>query len=177
MSKEKELVGTWKLISFSLYLAGDTTYSRPVYLPLGDSPLGRITFTPSGYMSCLLTRSDVLEAMTSPSWIQASEDEIITIARPMVTYCGPFRLHQQDGVKLFSTAVDIALDPTWIGKPQTRKWEIKRTNRTTQLILKPVQEFTLPVSYLTMITCKENYPNIVIIGWYKDYRKFGLGKA
>lgn len=135
------ITGTWALKSFGLHPAASPS-SAALFQPLGGHPLGRIIFTPENYMSCTLTSRDAASPMESPSWIVANDDEVLDAARAMTTYCGPFRVYEQDGQQLLSTNVDIALDPNWIGKPQVRRWEL-HGDRT--LVLRPVQEFTLPV--------------------------------
>lgn len=144
MSDSSQLIGIWKLKSFALHLASDAT-SQPIFHPLGTSPLGRIMFASDGYMSCTLTNPDASGDWTSPTWIQASEQEIAGVARSMTTYCGPYRVHEENGKRLLSTDVEIALDPSWIGKPQVREWEVKQSSQKILLVLRPVQEFVLPV--------------------------------
>lgn len=135
------LIGVWALKSFNLVLASSPD-SPAVFQPLGEDPLGRIVFTAGNYMFCTLTSRKGSEPIQSPSWVTASDDEVLNAARSLTTYCGPFRVFTEDGQNLVSTQVEVALDPNWIGKPQVRRWEVTGN----KLILRPKQEFTLPVS-------------------------------
>ncbi|KAL2826155.1 Lipocalin-like domain-containing protein [Aspergillus pseudoustus] len=147
-SQPHPITGTWALQTFGLYLPDTTpTPDTPALLhPLGNAPLGRITFTADGYMSCTLTSRDAAAPIESASWVVASDEEVVSAARAMTTYCGPFRLYKDsdndNGQALLATAVDIALDPNWMGKPQVRRWELRDGEKT--LVLRPVQDIVLP---------------------------------
>jgi hypothetical protein len=143
MATGNQLQGAWKLLSFHLTLASDPSTS--VIEPLGPLPLGRIVFTPESYMACILTSAEAASPITSESWIKATDDEILRVARAMATYCGPYKLIPEGDEALLSTDVDIALDPNWIGGPQVRRWAIQENGGKTILTLRPVQQFELPV--------------------------------
>lgn len=135
------ITGTLVLQSFGLH-PSSAPNTPAILLPLGDDPIGRITFTPDSYMSCTLTSREAASPIASPSWILANDEEVLHAARSLVTYCGPFKLYHEDGQTLLSTQVEIALDPTWIGKPQVRKWELRDD---VMLVLRPLQNILLPV--------------------------------
>ncbi|KAF4539248.1 hypothetical protein BFW01_g7387 [Lasiodiplodia theobromae] len=156
MSDNSQLIGTWTLKSFALHLTSDAS-SQPIFHPLGTSPLGRIMFKSDGYMSCTLTNPEAFEGWASPTWFLASEQDIAGVARPMTTYCGPYRVYEENGKSLLSTDVEIALDPSWVGKPQVRQWEVKQSGGKTLLVLRPVQEFLLP----------DGTPTKAIVVWEK----------
>lgn len=135
------LTGAWALKSFDLFLASAPN-GDPIYQPLGEEPLGRIVFT-ENYMACTLTSRIASEPTESATWQQANDDGILNAARTLTTYSGPFKFYTKGKEDFLETQVEIALDPNWIGKPQVRRWEVINN---TKLILKPVQEFSLPVS-------------------------------
>jgi hypothetical protein len=66
----------------------------------------------------------------------------------MVTYCGNYTTYEENGYQFLSTAVDVSLDPNWIGTAQVRRWEYKKEGAKESLTLRPVQEFDLPVSII-----------------------------
>lgn len=136
------LTGVWALKSFDLFLASAPN-EGPIFQPLGDEPLGRILFTSENYMACTLTSRIASEPIESATWQQANDNEVLNAARTFTTYSGPFKLYTNGKEDFLETQVEIALDPNWIGKPQVRRWEVIGNNK---LILKPVQEFSLPVS-------------------------------
>lgn len=144
------LHGAWRLLSFDLHSASAPD-APALFQPLGESPLGRILFSSTGYMSCLLTSLNAATPIESTSWAGATDEEILNASRSMTTYCGPYTTFEEDGDQLLSTAVEIALDPNWIGKPQVRKWEYKKTGTKELLILRPIQNFSFPVSVTSAI--------------------------
>src|ERR1700761_3158555 len=118
MATSQNLTGAWKLLSFKLAPPPDS--SQAILEPLGPSPPGRIVFTAENYMACLLTSSEAAKPIASESWVKATDDEVLQVARAMTTYCGPFKLLTESGEDLLSTNVDLALDPNWIGGSQVR---------------------------------------------------------
>jgi hypothetical protein len=142
------LLGVWDLQSFILCTEDDL---QPIAQPLGEAPLGRIMFLPSGYMSCTLTNPDVTQPIESGIWSVAPDDEVANVARSMTTYCGYFRLFEGDGCLRLATEVDIALDPSWIKSTQTRKVTFQQKQGKDFMTLTPIQSFNLPVCHLLCI--------------------------
>ncbi|KAK3935557.1 Lipocalin-like domain-containing protein [Diplogelasinospora grovesii] len=136
------IIGAWKLLSFSLSLVEKP--EEPIFRPLGDAPLGRIAFSSNGFMSCLLMPKSNAEPLDTSLWAQASDDDILRVARPFTAYCGPFRTYEENGNAMLSTMVDVSLDPNWIGGPQVRKWSVRSEGGRELLTLQPAQEFVLP---------------------------------
>ena len=116
--------------------------------PAGPSPLGRLVFTEDNYMSAMVTTPDTDIQKTHSPWNVATNEEVLRVARPMVTYCGRFQIAKHEDDIHLSTMVAISLDPTWIGGLQTRKVKLEETNGRKLLTLRPVQHFELPVSGL-----------------------------
>lgn len=124
----KELIGVWKL----LFLTGGG-------VPGGYSPnvVGRIMFTAEGWMDALITDTDPIKAKTF-NWGNATAQEIATIARPVVTYCGQYTLLNVSGELFTHTAVEASLNPGWVGTDQIRHVSIEETNGTSILTIIPV---------------------------------------
>lgn len=138
--------GVWELLSFDLCKEGEST---PIAQPLGLTPLGRIMFFPSGYMSCTLTNPEAAKTFKSALWAMAPDDEIANTARSLTTYCGNYTVYVEDGEIMLATTVDISLDPTWMGSVQTRKVSLSEKQGQNYMTLKPVQTLVLPVSLPT----------------------------
>lgn len=144
-SIDSPVVGIWQLLSVEMHRA-DNPHGPPVRLPLGSNVLGRIIFTPDGFMSGLLTSKDSADPKKlSKKWASAPDAEIASIARSLVAYCGYYRLYEEDGVPLIVVDIDISLDPTWIGGPQVRRWNVREEGGKTTMVLQPVKDLELPV--------------------------------
>lgn len=143
-SQVAQLVGVWKLVSYGLFaVAGDD--STPVLLPYGDNPFGRIFFTDFGYMNATLTSEDRAKPIQSGPFHLASDEDIASVARDMITYSGPYKLSKGDNGLVLVVQVEIALDASWIGGPQIRGVELHMNEGKEYLTLRPVQTMSLPV--------------------------------
>ncbi|OAL02697.1 hypothetical protein IQ06DRAFT_271329 [Phaeosphaeriaceae sp. SRC1lsM3a] len=128
----QDVIGTWNLLSLNFCL--DEDGSKVIGQPAGPTPLGRITFTPEGYMSALITDPRIAHPIDKP-WI----------AMALSAYCGKYDVSKKKNGELqIATQVDISLDPNWIGSKQVRNvrlGEVKDGKQT--LVLTPTQSFTL----------------------------------
>ena len=140
------LVGTWKLLSYEMTTVSGPQGSGSTTHPAGTSLLGRIIFPEDNDMSAMVTEPSMdLQRKLSP-WNMASDEEVLRVAPPMVTYCGRFHITKSEDDILLSTKVAISLDPTWMGGLQTRKVQLGERDGRRLLMLRPVQHFELPVS-------------------------------
>ena len=142
------LVGTWKLLNYEMTILSGSDEIGSTIHPAGISPLGRIVFTKDSYMSVLVTRSATNAESAYSPWNVATDDEVLRVARPMVTYCGRFHVIRDEKETYLSTQVAISLDPSWMGTKQTRKVYLEEEDGRSLLTLRPVQNFELPVSEL-----------------------------
>jgi hypothetical protein len=101
-------------------------------------------------MSCTLTDPDAMQPVKSGMWAVAPDDEVANVARMMTTYCGYFKLFEEDGGLRLATEVDIALDPSWIKSTQTRKVTFEQKEGRDFMTLMPVQSINLPVCRLLL---------------------------
>ncbi|CAH0054249.1 unnamed protein product [Clonostachys solani] len=138
---QRALIGTWKVLTYDMIISSEKGTST--IQPAGKNPLGFVTFTQDGYMSVHMTSSEAIVPHKSDMWYQATDEEVVRAARAMLTYCGPFEVTEEAGDYLLSTAVDVSLDPNWIGGHQVRKAAIKEQDGRPLLVLRPVQTFTL----------------------------------
>lgn len=178
-SIERDLVGTWNLLSYDMVVSSEQGDS--IVQLAGDSPLGRIVFTPNRFLSVHVTSPHVIAPTKARAWYQATDEEILRVARPNVSYCGNFEL--QEGVDgadcTLSTRVAIALDPNWIGTDQIRRAQLTREGGRQLLNLRPTQQFDLPVSRTSLLTPPRRIKQVadIIIGWFQSYGHLEVGKA
>ncbi|KAL5044410.1 Lipocalin-like domain-containing protein [Aspergillus fruticulosus] len=153
----EQVYGVWKLVGYNLYRADDPS-GKPILQPLGESPLGRIIFLPSGYMNVYMTSPGRAASITSRGWYLATEAELAYAAKNVTMYCGPFEIYEENGETRICTHVDVSLDPSWIGSHQVRRLEgTYDKNERPILTLTPLQEFSLPDGTATIarITCEK----------------------
>jgi hypothetical protein len=98
------LVGTWKLVSFHV----ETEGSNERQLGWDDHPVGIVIFTEGGRVLGFLTAGDRIASATA--------DQLI---RSMCAYTGRYRV---EGNR-FTTIVDIAWLPAWVGTDQPRTFK------------------------------------------------------
>lgn len=140
-----KISGTWKLISWEMFdseEADKTLLSKPH----GDSPLGRVVISQTGYLCALLIPPMVMSPLASDDWQLASDDEVLRIARSLTSYAGPITLFERDdGGLLWHTTVEIANNPNWIGKLQTRRADYGVEGGTEYMTLRPNKDYTMKV--------------------------------
>ncbi len=100
------LIGSWRLES-ALFEPSDSGERIDLY---GSSPIGRLILTSAGRMAAILVRSD-RSAAGDPAALYAT----------MMAYSGTYHV---DGAG-FTTTVDVAWTPTWVGTEQARFFELE----------------------------------------------------
>jgi hypothetical protein len=121
-----EFVGAWKLISFERRTtAGAVTY------PMGQNPVGRLTYDALGRMSAQIMRPDrpKFQSAAAASW---SADEKAAAFDGFIAYYGTFSVTEADHVVIHH--VEASLYPHWVGTDQRRLYEFSGS----QLILRAV---------------------------------------
>lgn len=110
------LVGAWTLESYQ----SSALDGSDVRYPLGPDAKGIITYTPDGYMSAQIMRTD--RAPVRRGDLQAAEDsELASAARGYLAYSGPYSVLDNNVV---AHHVDVSLLPNWIGGTQYRAAQI-----------------------------------------------------
>ena len=118
VSAENPLVGTWQLTSFSLITLDTKETSRPY----GEHPTGYIQYSPGGHMVMFLAGE--LKPPASGSYTDAERADV---HRGIVgAYAGTYTV---DGNKV-TYHVLTSWRPEWIGRDQTRYFEINGKNLT-----------------------------------------------
>ena len=117
----RQLIGTWKLVSFELH-----TTNRDELFPLGDAPIGIVIIDKSGYMSAQLSRGDRVPFSSDPP----TPEEIQSAFMGFIAYFGKYRIDEKK--QTFTTRVEGSSNPDWIGEDQIRYYELQNN----RLILK-----------------------------------------
>jgi hypothetical protein len=111
------LIGAWALQS---YKSTTVDGSNTIY-PLGIDAHGIIMYTPDGYMSAQIMRSErTLFNRNDPHL--AHDDELAAAAEGYFTYAGPYSV-VDDG--LIAHHVELSLVPNWIGGIQYRRARLR----------------------------------------------------
>jgi hypothetical protein len=120
------IVGTWKLLSM---VSRDEATGEETQL-WGEAPIGFLTYTDDGRMSAVVAAAR--RPISTDSAGAASIEEQAMLFRRSVAYAGRYSL-TGDGV---THHVEVAADPTWIGKDQHRftRFEGERLIITTPSI-------------------------------------------
>ena len=103
-----KLIGTWRLTAAYVVVEG-TGERAELY---GSEPRGYAVLEPGGRLMAMLMSSGRTRA--------SSEAEAATLFRSMMAYTGRYSI---DGEK-FTTAVDMAWDPSWEGTEQIRYYTL-----------------------------------------------------
>jgi hypothetical protein len=116
-----QLIGAWELVS---YMEEALIESPPNY-PMGERPLGTIMYTPDGYMSAQLMRSNPSH-FVSDDWFKATPEEYGRAASSYFAYAGPFGVDEEKNI--VTHIVLVSLFPNWIGQKQQRVARIEGDN-------------------------------------------------
>src|SRR5205823_3129528 len=125
-SMSDEFVGAWKLISFERRTAaGEVTY------PMGQNPVGRLTYDALGRMSAQIMQPDrpKPQGAVPASW---SAEEKAAAFDGFIAYYGTFSVSATERVVIHH--VEASLYPQWVGSDQRRMYEFLGS----QLILRAV---------------------------------------
>ncbi|MBC7285445.1 lipocalin-like domain-containing protein [Hoeflea sp.] len=108
--KRSDIVGLWHMVSW-------VQHRGPVdHLPMGETPEGRLLYTPEGLMSAHLMRPD-RPVMTTGDFVTGSDEECAAALRSYMGYCGEYEIHGYE----IHHIVAIASYPNWTGQRQVRR--------------------------------------------------------
>ena len=112
IASAQQIVGTWKLISFTSNYDDGSSVD-----PFGKQPNGYLVITPKRLMALLV--SDTRKAGATP-------DDKVALLNSIISYSGPYRL---EGTRLV-TDVDVSWNQAWTGSKQGRTFTFEG-NRLT----------------------------------------------
>ena len=104
----KQLVGSWKLTSWTIQIVGGDATE-----PFGPNPKGRALFTPDGFAAFI-----IVGANRKPA---TNNDEAAALLKSLLVYSGKFTI---DGDK-FTTKVDISGNELLTGLDQVRFFKLE----------------------------------------------------
>src|SRR4051812_35388720 len=104
----KQLVGSWKLTSWTIQIVGGDATE-----PFGPHPKGRALFTPDGYAAFI-----IVGANRKPA---TNNDETAALLKSLLVYTGKFTI---DGDK-FTTKVDMSGNELLTGQDQVRFFQLE----------------------------------------------------
>lgn len=107
------LIGAWNLVS---YREIPVDGSEP-FEPLGHEPHGIIMYTPDGYMSAQLSKTDRPE-FASGDWFDGTAADYEAEATSYIAYSG--RFHVDEETESLSHSMFVSLFPNWTGQTQPR---------------------------------------------------------
>lgn len=109
---QQSLVGTYKLVSFTVEVDG-----QPSRETMGKSPRGYVIFTPTRWMNVFTAENRKFGT---------SVEDKAALWDSLVSYSGAYRV---EGNK-FIMLVDVSANETWNGTQQVRYWQLEG-NRLT----------------------------------------------
>ena len=112
-SLRDQLIGAWKLVS---YVEEPIDGSPPDY-PFGEDAQGIIMYTPDGFVSAQLSRSD-RASFASDDWYKGAPEEFAAAASSYFAYTGQFDVDEEK--QTLTHTMFISLFPNWIGQTQPR---------------------------------------------------------
>ena len=129
----QQLFGVWKLINATIAPGSPGS-------DYGPNPIGRIIFTPDGYLNAMITDLNLVHETlpNGTTWGNATNAEVVTIAKLMVTYEGFFTVKTVGNDTRVHTNVELSLTPDYIGTEQVRDATLEEEWGKSILTLVPV---------------------------------------
>jgi len=112
----KQIIGTWKLISWTYDDANGNTINY-----FGENPTGILMYTESGYMSVHIMKEN-RRLFKSEGMYDGEADEIVDAFKTYFAYFGKFE-ENQPGV--FTHTVEGGTFPNWLGNTEQRYGKIE----------------------------------------------------
>ena len=121
-----DFVGVWKLVSYERRMAdGALTH------PMGDKPVGRLTYDAAGHMTAQLMDPDRPKFRKSLAGLGSAKEKGAAFDG-YTAYYGTYSVNGKDHVVI--RHVEASLYPNWVGSEQRRLYEFSGGN----LILRAV---------------------------------------
>ena|SRR5690349_15440089 len=102
ISLREQLIGAWKLISYS----ESPVDGSPQRFPMGENAQGIIMYTPDGYMSAQLMRLG-RRNFASGDWFEGTPEEFTEEGGGYIAYSGPFHVDEEKQALTHSMAVSL----------------------------------------------------------------------
>lgn len=112
-SLREALVGSWTLVS---WVQTDIETGEEL-LPVGESPVGYLLYTPDGYMSAQIATPD-RDRFAAGDMNRGTPDEYMAAGRSYLAYSGPYYVDEARAA--VEHGMTISLFPNWTGDRQLR---------------------------------------------------------
>jgi hypothetical protein len=109
----KNIIGTWKLISFEL------KKDDRIYYPMGENPLGFLMYGENKRMIVMMSDKD-RSPIASEDITNIPADEKSQLADGFIAYSGTYKILNDKIVHY----VEMSFIPNWIGRPLERFYEL-----------------------------------------------------
>lgn len=116
-----QLIGTWRLVSYSAVADGDTMY------PMGDNPQGRLTYEPGGRRAVQLADPGRAHFVAADPGA-ATGQEIRAAFASYLAYYGSYTVDADRGTVVHH--LEQSLIPNWTGGDQVRQFDLQGTQLT-----------------------------------------------
>ena len=114
----EDITGTWLLVARGHDNPKDDQMLRDRY---GDNPLGILIISPDGWMNAALCSGSRPSLTENPAWhTDAPDADRLLAFDTYLSYGGRWTLEGD----VFTTKVEFALNPGWVGGTQVRKVEL-----------------------------------------------------
>src|SRR5579864_3414615 len=123
-SVTQQFIGVWKLVSYELRApSGALSY------PLGNDPVGRITYDAEGRMSAQLMRRNPPN-FSNDDRRKATTEEMVAAWRGYVGYFGTYTVDEKAGTVIHH--VEAAWFPNFVGTEQVRHFKLQSDRLTLE---------------------------------------------
>ncbi len=116
-SLREQLIGTWKLVKYTL-----KDENGKEFYPMGEGCTGFLIYSPDGHVSAQLMASK-RPAYSSGDLHHGTWDEMAAAAEGYMAYAGKFEVNEKEMTLIHQMAV--SMNPTWLGQKQARYFKIQ----------------------------------------------------
>ena len=116
-SLKSRLVGTWKLVKYTL-----NDENGKEYYPMGEDCKGFLMYAPDGYVSAQLMASG-RPAYKSGDLHHGTQEEMAAAAEGYMAYTGTYEVNEETMTVMHQ--MEVSMNPTWLGQKQERHLKVE----------------------------------------------------
>ena len=131
MVKDSDIIGSWLLVDRGTDDAADAELSKKRY---GETSRGLLLISENGWMNAAISWSDRPGLTGNPAWhTDAPDEDRLRAFDTYISYGGQWTLNDD----IFTTEVEFALNPSWVGGSQTRGIKLLPRNELMLTLSRP----------------------------------------
>lgn len=131
MVKDSDIIGSWLLVDRGTDDAADAELSKKRY---GETSRGLLLISENGWMNAAISWSDRPGLTGNPAWhTDAPDEDRLRAFDTYISYGGQWTLNDD----IFTTEVEFALNPSWVGGRQTRGIKLLPRNELMLTLSRP----------------------------------------